>query len=434
MSDELAGLGPFLHDADSRLLQVAVASNHRELFILRTRIAHGEICEADGVTWTDPNQDRGPLILFPQLVPERAGEQLDTIIQFYRERQPQPLVGCWSLDPPSPPDLDVRLLARGFQPGWRPCWMWLDLQSLRMDHPQPDGLRIEVLETAPTWEAPQLPYFDRAEAAIDRTIAARHPRQLWHFVASLAGEVVGHSMLFVTSGPLGVAGIYNVGVVPDARNRGVGKVVTMAACRHAQTLGCRHALLNATGERMYRQLGFERIGYGWTWWLNVARLEARPPTSETIAVAEAVGRGDVDALAALAQRGAVELLDEPLANGMSLLELSAHARQLSSAEWLVGQGAALDVVVAWDLGWRGRAAQLIAEHPARANRQRGEMATTPLHEAVQRDDHELAQVLLAARADVSIKDATFGATPLEWARHMQRTKMVELIEGYLAKR
>jgi GNAT superfamily N-acetyltransferase len=311
--------------------------------------------------------------------------------------------------------------------------MWLDLQSPQTDRPQPDGLRIEALEAAPTWQAPQLPYYDQAEAALDHAIATLHPRRLWHFVASLAGEVVGHSTLFVTSGPLGVAGIYNVGVVPDARNRGVGKAVTAAACRQAQLVGCRHALLNATGERMYRQLGFERIGYGRTWWLNVARLEERPPTRETIALAEAVGRGDVSALAASMQRGAAELLDAPLANGMTLLELAAHARQPTSAEWLVGQGAALDVVVAWDLGWRERVAQLLADRPERANRQRGEMAATPLHEAVQRDDHELAQILLAARPDVSIKDAMFGATPLGWAKHLRRTRMAELLERHQAE-
>jgi predicted N-acetyltransferase YhbS len=431
MSDERTG--PFLHDASPHLLEAAVAANHRELFTLRARIAGGEVREADAVTWTHCGDARDPVIMFPQLAPERAGEQLDAIVQFYRERRPKPLVGCWSLDPTSPPDLDVRLLARGFQPGWRPCWMWLDLLSPRTESSQPDGLRIETLEAAPTWEAPQLPYFDQAEAAIDHAIATLHPRRLWHFVASLAGEVVGHSTLFVTSGPLGVAGIYNVGVVPGARNRDIGKAVTAAACRQAQALGCRHALLNATGERMYRQLGFERIGYGRTWWLSVARLEARPPTRETIDLAEAVGRGDVDALAALAQRGAAGSLDAPLANGMTLLELAAHARQPESAEWLVGKGAALDVIVAWDLGWRGRVARLLAEHPERANRQRGEMATTPLHEAVQRDDHELARALLAARPDVSIKDATFGATPLGWAKHLRRGTMVELIERYEAE-
>jgi GNAT superfamily N-acetyltransferase len=137
--------------------------------------------------------------------------------------------------------------------------------------------QVWCIERAPSWEAPQLPYYDRATAAEEQAIAGLHPRQLWHFAATLDGEIVGHCLLFATRGLLGVAGIYDVGVVPAARDRGVGKAVVAAACQHARRLGCFHALLNATGERMYRQLGFERLGYGWTWWLNVAQLEAHPP-------------------------------------------------------------------------------------------------------------------------------------------------------------
>ena len=110
---------PYLRDTARHLLEAAVAANHGAFFTLRTRIVHGEVRQADGVTWTDPGQEGEPVILFPQLAPERAGEQLDAIVQFYRERRPTSMVGCWSLDPPSPPDLEVRLLARGFQPGWR---------------------------------------------------------------------------------------------------------------------------------------------------------------------------------------------------------------------------------------------------------------------------------------------------------------------------
>lgn len=430
MHDRSIGSEGFLHDAPLHLLEAAVAANHRDFFVLRTRAVHGQVHEAEGVTWTDPGQGWVPMILFPQFAAARAGEQLDTIVQFYRERQPTSLVGCWSLAPPSPPDLEIRLLARGFQPGWRPCWMWVDVEQLRLDHPQPDELRVEVLEGVPTWEAPQLPYYSRATAAMYQGMAEVHPRQLWRYVAWLGGEVVGHSTLFVTSGPLGVAGIYDVGVVPKARNRGVGKAVTAAACRGAQALGCRHALLNATGERMYRQLGFERIGYGWTWWLDVARLEARPPSRERVLVAEAVGRGDVDALTVLARQGVVEAVDAPLTNGMSLLELAAHADQPGSAEWLLHQGVALDVLVAWNLGWKDRVVEMLAERPELVNRRRGEMATTPLHEAVERDDCDLARVLLAARPDLDIRDARFGGTPLDWARHLRRTEMIELIEQY----
>lgn len=430
MNDSAAGeADQRLHTTDPRQLEAATAANHRELYVQRSLAAGGEVRSAEGVTWTYSGAHGDAMILFPELAPERAGDQLDEIIQFYRDRQPRSLVGCWSLEPPRPADLGVRLLARGFQPGWLPCWMALDLAELRADHVRPAPLQIELLERAPSWEAPDLPYYDRAMAAVYQQIAARQPRQLWHFVATLDGQVVGQSMLFVTRGPLGVAGIYDVGVVPAARGQGIGKAIVAAACLRAREEGCAHATLNATGERMYRQLGFERIGAGLTWWLNVARLEASPPTSDRIALAEAVGRGDLAALTARWQHEGPASLDTPLASGMTLLELAAHARQAAAAEWLVDRGAALDVVLAWQLGWRDRAAALLARDPAHANRRRGELATTPLHEAVERNDLELTRALLAARPDLTITDARFGATALGWARHLGRTALADLIEA-----
>ena len=46
----------------------------------------------------------------------------------------------------------------------------------------------------------------------------------------------------------------------------VGTAVTLAACQHAAKLGCRHALLNATGmgEPVYRRIGFRDRNVGET--------------------------------------------------------------------------------------------------------------------------------------------------------------------------
>ena len=423
----------FLHDPTPGQLLEAVASNHRELFVLQAQAIGGEVHEAEGVTWTYAGSDGDAMILFPRLRDATAGDQLDTIVEFYRARQPTQLVGCWSLDPPEPPDLEIRLLARGFQPGWRPCWMWLDLEQMRTDHPMPAELQIEQVEQEPTWDVDDLPYYQRDQVASQHAVTRLRPQRVWHFAAFVAGRVVGHSTLCLTIGPLGVAGIYGVGVVPAARNHGVGKAVTLAACRQARALGCRHALLNATGERMYRQLGFERLGYGQTWWLNVPRLEARLPTRERIALTEAVGRGDLKELAALGPQPNVGNLDEPLANEMTLLELAAHADQPAAAEWLIAHGAILDIIPAWDLGWKDRVAQLLAEQPTLVNRRLGEMQITPLHVAAERNDVELARVVLAADPNLTITDACFGATALGWAMHFQHTAIIELIEQHQAR-
>ena len=71
----------------------------------------------------------------------------------------------------------------------------------------------------------------------------------------------------MSTAPIG--GIYDMGVLPDARRRGFGRALTLAALARARTLGCTSVTLNATGagEPLYRSVGFESLGLGMTWWL-----------------------------------------------------------------------------------------------------------------------------------------------------------------------
>ena len=133
--------GQYLTDATPAQLEEAVALNHLELFALNALAAGGEVRRHEDVTYTYAGPDGEGVIAFPHFPDDLAGERIDEIVAFYLERRPERLVGCWSLAPPQPPDLGVRLLARGFQPGWRPCWMALDLAVWTMLPPGPRAWR-----------------------------------------------------------------------------------------------------------------------------------------------------------------------------------------------------------------------------------------------------------------------------------------------------
>src|SRR5207247_970890 len=119
-------------------------------------------------------------------------------------------------------------------------------------------------------------------------------------------------------------------------------------------------MLNATGEGepVYRRIGFEKVGRGKTWWLHAETLEAPPPPSWQVALAEAAGRGDIQSLQSLASSITSDALDTPLPSGSTLVQVATQLEQPAAVQWLIDHGATLDLLSAWDLGWHDRGRQL----------------------------------------------------------------------------
>ena len=109
--------------------------------------------------------------------------------------------------------------------------------------------------------------------------------------------------------------------------------------------------------------------------------------------------------------------------------LAVATGNTDAVQLLREHGALLDVVAAWDLGWRDAAAETLRAVPEQVNQRHGSWATTPLHTAVQRGDVDLARLVLSARPDLTITDAEFGSTPLGWARHLGQDGIAGLIEA-----
>jgi hypothetical protein len=190
-----------------------------------------------------------------------------------------------------------------------------------------------------------------------------------------------------------------MGVVPQERRRGIGRALTLAACRVAAERGCTHAILNATdeGERLYRAVGFEALGWGQTWWY----AHGRRPTRRQVALAEAIGFGDVDALAAL--RPTPADLARRLPGDTSPLRLAVVTGRLDSATWMLDRAPAL--------------AQGVFEP----------YGGTLLHLAVEWNRPDIAALALDRGTDPGERDRVWDGTAVEWAQHAGLDEMARLI-------
>ncbi len=400
--------------------------NHKAWFARNTRANDGAVTQSEGITVLET--EREWLLAFPRFTESEIERKLDRLVARAFADKPERVV-VWSVTPSRPRSLGAKLASRGFAWGWCPHWMALDLSSLSAEFPLPAFCELAVDEQE-AWEAADLPYYNPATDAAFRRLLDQKPKRMWRFSVRQNGRIVAQTVLFVTTGAFGVGGIYNVGVVPSARQQGIGRAITAAACRFAEGLGCHYATLNAA-THVYARIGFRSLGGGQTWWLHQKTLNAPPPTRCQIQFADAIGQADFSTLRGLFKHGLTPDLDAPLPNGSTPIELAIQAGKPKAAIWLSQHGASLEVVHAVDLGLRERIPQLLADTPSLANRRFGEGGRTPLHEAVARNDLPLVNLLLAAGADPSLQEGQFHADPLGWAHHFGRTEMVEILKAHL---
>lgn len=384
------------------------------------------IYRAEGIMGTSD------MITISSLDERSAGDQIDCMLNWYRGLSSFKGAICWYLGPTPPRDLDAQLFARGFAPNWQPHWMWCELHHLQRNVTLPAGYTLCVVEEKINRQVADVPYYMAEDAEILANLRYTCPRHVWQLVVLQGQQIVGRCLLNVTTGERGVAGLFNMGVAPSARRQGIGTALTQAACELARQQGCRHVVLNATamGESIYRRVGFQSMGYGHTWYLRAQALSAPEPARTQVTFLEAVGRGDIETLNQISGDLAEYVVQVAGANGLTPLDIAVRCQQPAAANWLVEHGASLDLLSAWDLGWRERIPTLLAEHPELVNLRKGDWQATPLHRAAERNAIELAQLLLSVPNDLTIKDSVFNSTALGWAHHFGRTEIIALIEQH----
>jgi ribosomal protein S18 acetylase RimI-like enzyme len=166
------------------------------------------------------------------------------------------------------PDSDVgrRLAARGLTFAAGATAMAADLGAVPDVVTVPAGIVIAPVDDEATlrgWIRVMRTGFGLPETAEPRlfevfsAVALQPPFRT--YLATLDGEAVATSQLFIGAG---VAGVYNVTCLPEARGRGIGAAITHAALREARRQGVSLGILQASdlGYGVYRRLGFEDCG------------------------------------------------------------------------------------------------------------------------------------------------------------------------------
>lgn len=255
---------PTLADLGPAGLAEVIEANDAEFLMALGRAGGGEVRDDARLRWVIGGSpvDHHNCVVHAELQPEEVDGVIDEVVERFRTYG---VPGTWHVGPSSrPADLGARLKARGFGGGWWDVGMAADLGNLREDSLPPEGLMITQVRDRRGLDAwvqaraldPDGERESRWVADIYEKIGLDDGVPWRHYVGWLSERPVATATLFLGAG---VAGVYFVLTVPEARRRGIGGAITLAALREARALGYRIGVLGASemGLPVYRRLGFE---------------------------------------------------------------------------------------------------------------------------------------------------------------------------------
>ncbi len=254
----------------------AIEANLAECLIDCVACLDGDIRKTPEVTllactWPDAFVNGAFLARFDAAT---ADAQIDTVVRAYDERHSG--VSWWVGPNTRPTDLGARLATRGFERDSMPG-MAIDLTEERLSR---RFAGPELVITQPTGDDDIVSWVNVMVAGsslpdeyyahslqIGRCQVNRPNSEFAYFIGAVDGRAVCVSCVYLDAG---IAGIYSVATLADARRRGYGAEVTMAGLRYAAQHGYRVGALEASalGEPVYRRMGFRTVGT-WEYFVRV---------------------------------------------------------------------------------------------------------------------------------------------------------------------
>ncbi|GCE26568.1 hypothetical protein KDA_20520 [Dictyobacter alpinus] len=257
-------LQPFHDLEDSSIIQ-AIEANTCEFLLTLGRLGGGEERSDEEVQWTIGGAPIGyhNCVVRARLTAETADE---AIVASARRFQAYNVPGTWHVGPSmQPEDLGTRLLAHGFSDGGEEPGMAADLLNINEQISFPAELAITRVgneEELQVWTQTLAAGFGEGEietnwvGAMYGKIGFDEQGAWHHYLGQLNGKPVATTSMFLAAG---VAGIYFVFTLPQARRKGVGAAITLAALQDARNRGYRVGVLGASmmGYAVYQRLGFQ---------------------------------------------------------------------------------------------------------------------------------------------------------------------------------
>jgi ribosomal protein S18 acetylase RimI-like enzyme len=267
-----------LKDFSTEALTVAIKANLFKYYEYLGQSPKAEIHEDPYLRWVFTSIPHSFLnnVLCTQLTSANVDEVIQQTLASLRSRNITKL--SWWTEPGTQPlNLGEHLVTHGLTFDQGAPGMAVDLLELR-EASMPSGLTIKRVDNANV-----LREFVHSAAigfglpepsesiCFDLFAGLGFDLPLNNYVGYLSGEPVATAEMFLGAG---VAGIYWVSTVPEARQRGIGSAMTWAPLRQACEMGYQIGILHSSdqGIDVYRKLGFVekcRMGhYVWNCEIN----------------------------------------------------------------------------------------------------------------------------------------------------------------------
>ena len=210
---------------------------------------------------------------------EKFSEELiKKIIAFYKTKNRQPSI---YFTPFAKPKSLSKILAKfGFKPAFKDAWMFFDKTEPKIAVPQ--NLKIKPVETAEEMQS-FINVFDQAYGGATSeepygTLPKEYGECLFNsFTRKQTDKKIVHYLGFFDEKPIGIATlvfsgnygcIYNIGTIPDYREKGIGAALTLNAVADSIKNNAKTIFLQTEqgsfNERNFAELGFSTkfIGEG----------------------------------------------------------------------------------------------------------------------------------------------------------------------------